>query len=77
MVVMVGGRHRSLGNRLGNRNARPGMEDGRSVVRRVDERGGATAPPRQPGLLDLPALMLPALLLVGGIVYTAWSAWWI
>jgi hypothetical protein len=30
-----------------------------------------------PGIADLPALMLPALLLVALINYTAWCAWWI
>lgn len=32
---------------------------------------------RRPGILDLPALMAPALLLVAFIDYTAWCAWWI
>jgi hypothetical protein len=33
------------------------------------------APP--PGLAWLPALMLPSLLLLAAIDYTAWAAWWI
>lgn len=32
---------------------------------------------RKPGLLDLPALMLPALLFISAVIYTAWCAWWI
>jgi hypothetical protein len=31
---------------------------------------------RRPGVVDLPALMLPALLFVGMINYTAWYWWW-
>lgn len=30
---------------------------------------------RRPGLADLPALMLPALLLAGVTIYTAWASW--
>ena len=32
---------------------------------------------RKPGLADLPALMLPALLFISAVIYTAWCAWWI
>lgn len=31
----------------------------------------------RPGLAWLPALMLPSLLLLAAIDYTAWAAWWI
>jgi hypothetical protein len=31
---------------------------------------------RRPGLADLPALMLPALLFNAAVVYTAWASWW-
>jgi hypothetical protein len=32
---------------------------------------------RRPGLADLPAAMLPALVFISAILYTAWCAWWI
>lgn len=32
---------------------------------------------RRPGLLDLPALMLPALIFNAAAIYVAWAAWWI
>lgn len=38
---------------------------------------GLNADRRKPGLLDLPALMLPALLFLSAVIYTAWSSWWI
>lgn len=38
---------------------------------------GLIADRRKPGLLDLPALMLPALLFLSAVFYTAWSSWWI
>lgn len=34
-------------------------------------------PPARPGLSWLPALMLPSLLLLAAVDYTAWAAWWI
>ena len=34
-------------------------------------------PPPKPGLWWLPSLMLPCLLLLAVIDYTAWSMWWI
>jgi hypothetical protein len=32
---------------------------------------------RSPGLADLPALLLPALLFQAVVIYAAWSSWWI
>lgn len=31
---------------------------------------------RRPGVADLPAFMLPALIFLGLIIYTAWANFW-